>query len=159
MVSIVVLVFLIIGILLYRKYLYYKKLRKLNEDGLMIQPRTIPSHLDDNNHWLNIGNGGSDGTANNKNNAHFNDSTVVGSGIDYNGNSLGSTKKLPNKPPDANHKQAINYGAFAVWEELEIKRLLGEKDLEIFCWHFGVKPNGNVDPAKDIQGESKNKYI
>ncbi|CAJ0751240.1 12655_t:CDS:2 [Entrophospora sp. SA101] len=129
MVSIVVLVFLIIGILLYRKYLYYKKLRKLNEDGLMIQPRTIPSHLDDNNHWLNIGNGGSDGTANNKNNAHFNDSTVVGK------------------------------GAFAVWEELEIKRLLGEKDLEIFCWHFGVKPNGNVDPAKDIQGESKNKYI
>nr|CAG8605348.1 22_t:CDS:2 [Entrophospora candida] len=99
MVSIVVLVFLIIGILLYRKYLYYKKLRKLNEDGLMIQPRTIPSHLDDNNHWLNIGNGGSDGTANNKNNAHFNDSTVVGSGIDYDGNSLGSTKKLPNKPP------------------------------------------------------------
>nr|CAG8512826.1 11596_t:CDS:2 [Entrophospora candida] len=24
-------------------------------------------------------------------------------------------------------------GAFAVWEELEIKRLLGEKDSEIFC--------------------------
>lgn len=48
-------------------------------------------------------------------------------------------------------------GAFAVWEELEIKKLLGEKDSEIFCCHFGVKPNGNVDPAKDIQGELKNK--
>nr|CAG8435419.1 8160_t:CDS:10 [Entrophospora candida] len=50
-------------------------------------------------------------------------------------------------------------GAFAVWEELEIKKLLGEKDSEIFCWHFGVKPNGNVDPEKDIQGELKNKNV
>ena len=48
-------------------------------------------------------------------------------------------------------------GAFAVWEETEIKDLLSERNSEIFCWHFGVNPKGNVDPSKDIQGELKNK--
>jgi uncharacterized protein YyaL (SSP411 family) len=48
-------------------------------------------------------------------------------------------------------------GAFAVWEASEIKEILGDKNSEIFSYHFGVEPNGNVDPRKDIQGELKNK--
>ena len=35
--------------------------------------------------------------------------------------------------------------------------MLGDKNSEIFSYHFGVEPNGNVDPKKDIQGELKNK--
>ncbi|CAG8520436.1 3856_t:CDS:10, partial [Acaulospora colombiana] len=50
-------------------------------------------------------------------------------------------------------------GAFCVWEEPEIKEILGDRNSEIFCGHFGVKSNGNVDPRKDIQGELKNKNV
>ncbi|RHZ77167.1 hypothetical protein Glove_184g16 [Diversispora epigaea] len=51
-------------------------------------------------------------------------------------------------------------GAFCVWEESEIKEILSDqKKSEIFCWHFGVKEDGNVDPRKDIQGELKKKNV
>ncbi|CAG8654992.1 8293_t:CDS:10 [Gigaspora margarita] len=50
-------------------------------------------------------------------------------------------------------------GAFCVWEMSEIKEILGDKNSEIFCWHYGVKPDGNVDPNKDIQGELKRKNV
>ncbi|CAB4406203.1 unnamed protein product [Rhizophagus irregularis] len=57
---------------------------------------------------------------------------------------------------EAKHKLE---GAFAVWEASEIKEILGDKNSEIFSYHFGVEPNGNVDPRKDIQGELKNKNV
>ncbi|CAG8616277.1 6346_t:CDS:2, partial [Racocetra fulgida] len=50
-------------------------------------------------------------------------------------------------------------GAFCVWEMSEIKEILGDKNSEIFCRHYGVKSNGNVDPSKDIQGELKHKNV
>ncbi|CAG8515309.1 8973_t:CDS:10, partial [Acaulospora morrowiae] len=57
---------------------------------------------------------------------------------------------------DAEHKLE---GAFCVWEESEIKEILGDRNSEVFSWHFGVKLEGNVDPRKDIQGELKKKNV
>ncbi|CAG8633908.1 2060_t:CDS:2, partial [Scutellospora calospora] len=50
-------------------------------------------------------------------------------------------------------------GAFCVWEMSEIKEILGDKNSDIFCWHYDVKSDGNVDPNKDIQGELKLKNV
>ncbi|CAG8535294.1 6891_t:CDS:10 [Paraglomus occultum] len=50
-------------------------------------------------------------------------------------------------------------GAFAVWEESEIYNILGRDHAQLFCYYFGVKPSGNVDPASDIQGELTDKNV
>lgn len=49
-------------------------------------------------------------------------------------------------------------GAFAVWTYNELKHVLGEKS-KIFCDFFSVKPEGNIDPSKDIQGELEGQNI
>lgn len=68
----------------------------------------------------------------------------------------------------APHKQE---GAFCVWEYDEIQNLLGEDDpsalektkgvprADIFCYHFNVKKNGNVQPEQDPHDELKNKNV
>ncbi|CAG8768985.1 26049_t:CDS:10, partial [Racocetra persica] len=61
--------------------------------------------------------------------------------------------------PSEGAKHKLGEGAFCVWEMSEIKEILGEKNSEIFCRHYGVKSNGNVDPNKDIQGELKHKNV
>jgi uncharacterized protein len=43
-------------------------------------------------------------------------------------------------------------GAFYVWSHGELQELLGP-DAAFFCEHFGIKPEGNVPPALDPQGE------
>lgn len=43
-------------------------------------------------------------------------------------------------------------GAFYVWSHEELQKLLGA-EAAFFCEHFGVKPEGNVPPAQDPQGE------
>ncbi len=43
-------------------------------------------------------------------------------------------------------------GAFYVWSHNELQQLLGD-DAAFFCDHFGVKPEGNVPPPQDPQGE------
>lgn len=58
-------------------------------------------------------------------------------------------------------------GAFCVWEEEEVRRLLPEtlaghpnKTLaDLFCHYFGVKPDGNVDPMQDPHDELKRKNV
>ena len=50
-------------------------------------------------------------------------------------------------------------GAFAVWEQSELNNILGREHAQVFCYHFDVKPSGNVDPASDIQGELADKVI
>ncbi|KAL1923917.1 uncharacterized protein VTP21DRAFT_6952 [Calcarisporiella thermophila] len=50
-------------------------------------------------------------------------------------------------------------GAFCVWEASEISQICGEPNAAIFSYHYGVKPDGNVDPAKDIQGELVKKNV
>jgi uncharacterized protein len=42
-------------------------------------------------------------------------------------------------------------GAFYIWTQQEIVDALGEPDAAVFCRHFGVKANGNVD--EDPHGE------
>ncbi|MBI2440169.1 MAG: thioredoxin domain-containing protein [Lentisphaerae bacterium] len=58
---------------------------------------------------------------------------------------------LPGNPAD--HAE----GAFYVWEHREIVEVLGREDAEVFNFHYGVQPNGNV--ANDPQGELRNKNI
>jgi Highly conserved protein containing a thioredoxin domain len=44
-------------------------------------------------------------------------------------------------------------GAFYVWTMQQITDALGGDRAAVFCRHYGVEPNGNVDPASDPQGE------
>ncbi|KAM7295907.1 spermatogenesis-associated protein 20 isoform X4 [Ixodes scapularis] len=56
-------------------------------------------------------------------------------------------------------------GAFCVWEEAEVRRLLpeplpgcpGRTVADLFCRHFGVEAGGNVDPMQDPHDELKGK--
>ncbi|XP_072098846.1 spermatogenesis-associated protein 20 isoform X2 [Mobula birostris] len=59
-------------------------------------------------------------------------------------------------------------GAFCVWTEQEIRELLPDPVSEatqsitmadVFAYHYGVKSNGNVEPAQDLHGELKNKNV
>ncbi|KAI8377645.1 spermatogenesis-associated protein 20 [Radiomyces spectabilis] len=50
-------------------------------------------------------------------------------------------------------------GAFCVWEELELQRLLDEDEVKLFVTHYGVKSNGNVDPAQDPHDELRQKNV
>ncbi|CAG8492397.1 6963_t:CDS:10 [Funneliformis caledonium] len=76
---------------------------------------------------------------------------------DHEGGGFYSAEDADSYPHEgAKHKLE---GAFAVWEASEIKEILGDKNSEIFSYHFGVEPNGNVDPRKDIQGELKKKNV
>ncbi|RIA87673.1 hypothetical protein C1645_827460 [Glomus cerebriforme] len=76
---------------------------------------------------------------------------------DHEGAGFYSAEDADSYPHDgAEHKLE---GAFAVWEASEIQEILEDKNSEIFSYHFGVEPNGNVDPRKDIQGELKEKNV
>jgi uncharacterized protein YyaL (SSP411 family) len=62
-------------------------------------------------------------------------------------------------PPDSGekggHKKKIE-GAFYVWEQKEIHAVLGLDPGEIFSYHYGVQPQGNVeyDPHGDFTGKN-----
>ncbi len=56
--------------------------------------------------------------------------------------------------PDSDHKAE---GAFYVWEEAEIRAILGEEEGEIFSYLYGVKPGGNAQ--NDPHNEFINKNI
>ena len=62
-------------------------------------------------------------------------------------------------PPDSDengaHKKKIE-GAFYVWEHKEIHKVLGPEMGEIFSYHYGVDPQGNVeyDPHGDFTGKN-----
>ena len=47
-------------------------------------------------------------------------------------------------------------GAFYVWSPDEIRRTVGDKASELFIFHYGVQPNGNVerDPHNEFAGKS-----
>ncbi|KAI9365412.1 spermatogenesis-associated protein 20 [Zopfochytrium polystomum] len=49
-------------------------------------------------------------------------------------------------------------GAFAVWEKQELEKVLGT-DAKIFCHHYGVESDGNVDPRHDPHGELAHKNV
>jgi uncharacterized protein YyaL (SSP411 family) len=49
-------------------------------------------------------------------------------------------------------------GAFYVWTQAELERVLGA-DAAFICAHFGVKAGGNVPPAQDPHGEFTGKNI
>lgn len=66
--------------------------------------------------------------------------------------------------PKSDSKEKVE-GAFYVWDYEEIVKLLGKTRFEnvsyadVFCHHYNVKENGNVDPRKDPHGELKNKNV
>ena len=43
-------------------------------------------------------------------------------------------------------------GAFFVWTEQEILSALESRQAALFCRHYGVRPDGNVDPSSDPHG-------
>jgi uncharacterized protein YyaL (SSP411 family) len=47
-------------------------------------------------------------------------------------------------------------GAFYIWTQAEIEKLLGETAAKYFCYQFGVKPTGNVDhdPQNEFTGKN-----
>ncbi|MFL6569177.1 MAG: thioredoxin domain-containing protein [Chthoniobacterales bacterium] len=49
-------------------------------------------------------------------------------------------------------------GAFYVWTQAEIERVLGD-DAAIFCSHYGVEENGNVRPESDPYNEFDRKNV
>lgn len=56
-------------------------------------------------------------------------------------------------PEDVSHKKE---GAFFVWKKSEVEKLLPEKDANIFCFYYGVLPDGNVlhDPHQEFTGKN-----
>ncbi|MEI6323186.1 MAG: thioredoxin domain-containing protein [bacterium] len=50
-------------------------------------------------------------------------------------------------------------GAFIVWTLEEIETVLETGDAALFCEHYGVRSNGNVDPASDPHGELTGKNV
>ncbi|XP_060521819.1 spermatogenesis-associated protein 20 [Cylas formicarius] len=56
-------------------------------------------------------------------------------------------------------------GAFCVWENDEIVRLLGDKETsglkhsDVVAHHYGVKPDGNVKRSQDPHGELRSKNV
>ena len=47
-------------------------------------------------------------------------------------------------------------GAYYVWEQNEVDKLLGNRELKIFSYRFGVKPEGNAlsDPHGELKGKN-----
>ncbi|KAF7721534.1 Spermatoproteinsis-associated protein 20 [Apophysomyces ossiformis] len=50
-------------------------------------------------------------------------------------------------------------GAFCVWEQTELNRVLGQEQAAVFNHHYGVRETGNVDPLQDPYNELKNKNV
>ena len=50
-------------------------------------------------------------------------------------------------------------GAFFVWTKKEIEAVLEEGAAGLFCEHYGVRENGNVDPSSDPHGELIGKNV
>jgi len=50
-------------------------------------------------------------------------------------------------------------GAFFVWTKEEIDSVLERNAGEIFCRHYGIRPEGNVDPSSDPHGELTGKNV
>lgn len=58
--------------------------------------------------------------------------------------------------PDPEDPSHSGEGAFYIWRQTEIERLLGRQDAAIFCPYFGVQPEGNVeeDPHAEFTGRN-----
>src|SRR5688572_18098319 len=64
--------------------------------------------------------------------------------------------------PDGGHRPPLqkkkSEGAFYIWSKDELDAALGSS-AEIFNFHYGVKPNGNVSPGGDPHGEFTGRNI
>jgi len=58
--------------------------------------------------------------------------------------------------PDPAHPERKSEGAFYVWEEKEVRALLGEPLVDPFAYRYGVEPGGNVrhDPQGEFTGRN-----
>lgn len=58
--------------------------------------------------------------------------------------------------PDPENPAHSGEGAFYIWRHREIEDLLGQHDAELFCLHYGVAENGNVeqDPHGEFTGRN-----
>ena len=50
-------------------------------------------------------------------------------------------------------------GAFYVWTQAEIDRLLGPGDAPLFDWYYGVERDGNVPAQSDARGELRGQNV
>lgn len=50
-------------------------------------------------------------------------------------------------------------GAYYVWTQREIEQLLDENSAEVMCEFFGVLPDGNVEPERDVHDEFINQNV
>lgn len=50
-------------------------------------------------------------------------------------------------------------GAFAVWEEEEVRKIVGPERADVFCSHFGVQSGGNVKIMQDPHGEMQGQNV
>ena len=50
-------------------------------------------------------------------------------------------------------------GAYYVWTQREIEQLLDENSAEVLCEFFGVLPDGNVEPERDVHDEFINQNV
>ncbi len=58
--------------------------------------------------------------------------------------------------PDPENPSHSGEGAFYIWRKSEIEAVLGGREAEVFCAHFGVKAEGNVaqDPHAEFTGRN-----
>jgi uncharacterized protein len=58
--------------------------------------------------------------------------------------------------PDPENPSHAGEGAFYIWRQSEIERLLGARTAAVFCAHFGIEASGNVqqDPHGEFTGRN-----
>ena len=60
--------------------------------------------------------------------------------------------------PQADSPERVE-GAFYVWTQAEIDRVLGPDDAPLFDWYYGVEKDGNVPAQSDARGELRGQNV
>ena len=60
--------------------------------------------------------------------------------------------------PKADSPERVE-GAFYVWTQADVDRVLGPDDAPLFEWYYGVEKNGNVPTQSDARGELRGENV
>ena len=60
--------------------------------------------------------------------------------------------------PTADSPERVE-GAFYVWTQADIDRVLGPDDAPLFDWYYGIEKDGNVPAQSDVRGELRGQNV